>query len=99
MGIIDFVKHGVQEMMIARPDDKKAWIIYKHPDQTIPMHSQLTVDADEAAVFFRDGSVVGTLRSAGAGQRHVLSTQNIPFLGSLVDKFTGGNVFVTDLFF
>ncbi len=99
MGIIDFVKHGVQEMMIARPDDKKDLIVYKHPDRNIPMHSQLTVDADEAAVFFRDGSVVGVLRSAGAGQRHTLSSQNIPFLNGLVDKFTGGNLFVTDLFF
>ena len=99
MGILDFVKSGVQEMMIARPDDKKNLLVYKHADPTIPHYSQLTVDADEAAVFFRDGSLVGTLRTAGAGQRHTLSAQNIPFLSNLVDKFTGGNVFVTDLFF
>jgi membrane protease subunit (stomatin/prohibitin family) len=99
MGILDFVKSGVREMMIARPDDKKNLLVYKHPDATIPHWAQLTVDADEAAVFFRDGSVVGTLRTAGAGQRHTLSAQNIPFLSNLVDKFTGGNVFVTDLFF
>ncbi len=99
MGIFDFVKQGVREMMIARPDDKKSLLVYKHPDPTIPMFSQLTVDADEAAVFFRDGAVVGTLRTAGAGQRHQLSTQNIPFLSSIVDKFTGGNIFTTDLFF
>lgn len=99
MGILDFVKSGVREMMITRPDDKKNLLVYKHPDATIPHWAQLTVDADEAAVFFRDGSVVGTLRTAGAGQRHTLSAQNIPFLSNLVDKFTGGNVFVTDLFF
>ncbi|MEM9189348.1 MAG: SPFH domain-containing protein [Myxococcota bacterium] len=99
MGIMDFVKSGVQEMMIARPDDKKDLLVYKHPDATVPHWSQLTVDADEAAVFFRDGSIVGTLRTAGAGQRHTLSAQNIPFLSNLVDNFTGGNVFVTDLFF
>lgn len=99
MGIMDFVKKGVQEMMLARPDDKKNLLVWKHPDNTVPMYSQLTVDADEAAVFLRDGALVGTLRTAGAGQRHTLSSQNIPFLGGLVDKFTGGNVFVTDLFF
>ncbi len=99
MGIIDFVKRGVQEMMIARPDDKKNLLVWKHPETTIPHFSQLTVDADEAAVFFRDGAVVGTLRTAGAGQRHTLSAQNIPFLSNLVDSFTGGNIFVTDLFF
>lgn len=99
MGILDFVKTGVQELMIARPDDKKDLLVFKHPDPTIPHYSQLTVDADEAAVFLRDGALVGTLRTAGAGQRHTLSAQNVPFLSNLVDKFTGGNVFVTDLFF
>ncbi|MFK7990050.1 MAG: SPFH domain-containing protein [Sandaracinaceae bacterium] len=99
MGIMDFIKQGTQEMMIARPDAAKQHIVYKHPEQTIPMFSQLTVDADEAAVFFRDGSLVGVLRTAGAGQRHTLSTGNIPFLSNLVDSFTGGNIFITDLYF
>jgi membrane protease subunit (stomatin/prohibitin family) len=99
MGIMDFIKQGTREMMIARPDAQKRFIVYKHPENTIPMFSQLTVDADEAAVFFRDGSLVGVLRTAGAGQRHTLSTGNIPFLSNLVDSFTGGNIFVTDLYF
>ena len=97
--VFGFVKDGVQEMLIHRPDDKKDLIIFKHPEQTIPNFSQLTVDADEAAVFFRDGSVVGVMRTAGAGQRHQLSSQNIPFLGQLLDKVTGGNIFITDLYF
>ena len=50
MGIMDFVKGGVKEMMIARPDEKKSLVVYKHPDQNIPFWSQLTVDSDEAAV-------------------------------------------------
>jgi len=97
--VFNFVKDGIQEMLIHRPDDKKDLIVYKHPEQTIPMKSQLTVDADEAAVFFRDGSVVATLRSAGPGQRHTLDSQNIPILGQLVDRVTGGNIFITDLYF
>ena len=99
MGIMDFIRTGTQEMMIARPDAAKQYIVYKHPELTIPMFSQLTVDADEAAVFFRDGALVGVLRTAGAGQRHTLSTGNIPFLSNLVDSFTGGNIFVTNLYF
>lgn len=99
MGILDFIKSGVGDLMIARPDSAKDQLVYKHPDQTIPNRAQLTVDADEAAVFFKDGSIVGTLRSAGVGHRHTLSTESIPFLDRIVDKFTGGNVFVTDLFF
>ncbi len=96
---MDFVRGGVREMMIARPDSAKGLIVYKHPEQTIPKYAQLTIDADEAVVFFRDGSLVGVLRTAGVGQRHTLDTQNIPFLSNLVDSFTGGNVFVTDLYF
>src|SRR5690242_16852613 len=99
MGIMDFIRNGVQEMMLARPDEHKNLIVWKHPEGTIPAYSQLTVAADEAAVFFRDGANVGTLRTAGAGQRHTLTTGNIPFLSRFVDSFTGGNIFKTDLFF
>jgi membrane protease subunit (stomatin/prohibitin family) len=95
MGIMDFVKSGTRELMIARPDNLKHLIVYKHPDQTIPFWSQLTVDSDEVALFFKDGRYVGAL---GPG-RHTLQTQNIPFLGQIVDKFTGGNVFISEVFF
>jgi len=95
MGIINFVKGGVKELAIARPDEAKGDIIYKHPDQTIPMKAQLTVDADELALFFKDGVMVG---SFGPG-RHTLDAQSIPFLGQLIDKFTGGNVFLAEVFF
>ncbi|MEM7518241.1 MAG: SPFH domain-containing protein, partial [Planctomycetota bacterium] len=95
MGLIDWFKRGVSEMMVARPDDAKSQVVWKHPDTTIPMKSQLTVESDEVAVFFRDGKVVGEL---GPG-RHTLETDNIPFLSDLIDKFTGGNVFIAEVFF
>lgn len=95
MGILDFVKGGVREMAIARPDSAKDLWVYKHPDQTIPWKAQLTVDQDEIAMFFKNGQYVGSL-SAG---RHTLDGNNIPFLGQLVDKFTGGNVFISEVFF
>lgn len=95
MGIIDFVKGGVKELAIARPDEFKNHIVYKHPDQTIPMKAQLTVEADELALFFRDGKLVGQL---GPG-RHTLDSSNIPFLGQLVDKFTGGNLWIAEVYF
>src|SRR5690606_35054512 len=82
-------------MMIARDDAFKDKVVYKHPDQTFPFWSQLTVDSDEVCLFFKDGQYVGAL---GPG-RHTLQTQNIPFLNALVDKFTGGNVFISELFF
>ncbi len=95
MGVMDFFKRGVREMMIARPDEAKAQVVWKHPDPTIPMKSQLTVEADEKAVFFKDGKVVATL-DAG---RHTLDSANLPFLSNLVDSFTGGNVFIAEVFF
>jgi membrane protease subunit (stomatin/prohibitin family) len=95
MGIISFIKGGVAELAIARPDAAKSFWVYKHPDQTIPMKAQLTVDSDEVALFFKDGKFVGSL-SAG---RHTLDGASIPFLGQLVDKFTGGNVFIAEVFF
>jgi membrane protease subunit (stomatin/prohibitin family) len=95
MGIISFIKGGVAELAIARPDIAKDQWVYKHPDQTIPMKAQLTVDSDEVALFFKDGKYVGSF-SAG---RHTLDASNIPFLGQLIDKFTGGNVFICEVFF
>jgi membrane protease subunit (stomatin/prohibitin family) len=99
MGIFDFITNGVRELTIARPDDKKHLIVFKHPDKSIPSYAQLTVDADEAAVFVRDGAVVGVLRTLGVGERHTLDTENVPFLDQILDKFTGANVFTTDLYF
>jgi membrane protease subunit (stomatin/prohibitin family) len=95
MGIVSFIKGGVRELAIARPDNAKNAIVYKHPDPTIPMLSQLTVYADECAVFFRDGKVVGIMEAG----RHTLDSKNIPFLSNLVDSFTGGNVFRAEVFF
>ncbi|PID38152.1 MAG: antifreeze protein [Proteobacteria bacterium] len=95
MGILDFVKKGVSEMMIARPPETKGLIIYKHPDPTIPMKSQLTVDQDDVALFFRDGKIVGLVQPG----RHTMDSSNIPFLSNLVDSFTGGNVLKAEVYF
>jgi membrane protease subunit (stomatin/prohibitin family) len=95
MGVIDWFKRGTSEMMVARPDAAKSQVVWKHPDPTIPMKSQLTVESDEKAVFFRDGKVVAVL---GPG-RTTLESENLPFLSNLVDSFTGGKVFLAEVFF
>lgn len=95
MGVLDFVKNSAKEMMVARPDNLKHLIVYKHPNQNVVYGTQLTVDADEVAVFFKDGRVMGVLPPG----RHTLHTQNIPFLNSIVTSFTGGNVFISEIFF
>src|SRR5262245_14108094 len=95
MGIGDWFKRNTNELVIARPDEAKAFVVWKHKDPTIPKFSQLTVNSDEQAVFFRDGKVVGTLPPG----RHTLDSTNIPFLSNLLDSFTGGRLFITEVFF
>jgi membrane protease subunit (stomatin/prohibitin family) len=85
----------VEREFIALPDQYKDQLVYKWPDTNIRNLSQLTVEQDEAAVFFRDGKVVGTI---GAGVS-TLNSSEIPFLGSLVDAETGGNYFKSELYF
>lgn len=80
---------------IARPDPYKAEILFKWPDTNIRKRSQVTVEQDEVAVFFRDGTVRGTLQPGVS----TLDSSEIPFLGDLVDTFTGGNYFKTELYF
>lgn len=87
--------HEVRREFIARPDQFKGQILYKWPDQNIRRWSQLTVEQDELAVFFRDGRVQGTI-SPG---RCTLDSSEIPFLGILVDAASGGNLFRTELYF
>jgi membrane protease subunit (stomatin/prohibitin family) len=84
-------------MMVARPDNMKHLLVYKHPDGNIPTYSRLTVDLDECAVFFKSGSppTVGALPPG----RYPLSTENIPFLNNFITSFTGGNVFQAEVFF
>src|SRR5690606_973337 len=79
----------------ARADEAKDLIIYKYPENNVRLATQLTVDADEVAIFVKDGQVAGKL----AAGRHTLDSANIPFIGSLIDKFTGGNLFIAEIFF
>ncbi len=85
----------VRREFIARPDSAKGQILYKWPDSNIRKWTQLTVEQDETAVFFRDGLVQGTVQPG----RSTLDSSEIPFLGKLVDAASGGNVFKTELYF
>ena len=80
---------------IARPDAYKAEIVFKWPDENIRRRSQVTVEQDESAVFFRDGTVRGILQPGVS----TLESSEVPFLGDLVDSATGGNYFKTELYF
>lgn len=95
MGIFNSIGKEIQREFIARPDEAKDFIIYKHPDANIRKFSQLTVEADEVCIFFRDGKVAGVIKPG----RVTLDASNIPFLGMLIDAASGGNLFVTEVYF
>lgn len=95
MGIFSSIKEEAQRNFIARPEEAKDQIVYQHPERNIRMMTQLTVNADEVALFVKDGQVKGTL-TAG---HHSLDANNIPFLSALLEKVTGGNLFVAQLYF
>ncbi len=95
MGIFDFLKKEVKREFIARPDDSKDLIVYKWPDTNIRMLTQLTVQQDEVAVFFKKGVVVGALEAG----THTLDGASIPFLSGLIDAATGGNFLLSELYF
>src|SRR5260370_11697075 len=80
---------------IARADAYKGEIVFKWPDENIRRRSQVPVEQDETAVFFRDGTVRGMLKPGVS----TLESSEIPFLGDLVDSVTGGNFFKTELYF
>src|SRR5215813_10951413 len=95
MSIFQTIKDESKRNFIARADEAKDDIIYKYPEHNIRMMTQLTVASDEIALFVKDGKVEGKL---GPG-RHNLDTNNVPFVSRLLEKFTGGNLFVAEVFF
>src|SRR6202171_6332438 len=85
----------VRREFIARADTAKGQIWLKWPDATILNVTQLTVEQDELAIFFRNGRVQGTIQPG----RVTLDSSEIPFLGILVDAASGGNLLRTELYF
>src|SRR2546427_5325574 len=85
----------VRREFIARPDTAKGQILFKWPDTNIRKLTQLTVEQDELAVFFRDGRIQGTIQPG----RVTLDSSEIPFLGILVDAASGGDPFFTPPYF
>ncbi len=61
-------------------------LIYKCPEEDFNTGSTLIVQEGEEAVFLNDG-IVQNVFTAG---RHVLSTDNYPFLSRIVNAFSGG---------
>jgi membrane protease subunit (stomatin/prohibitin family) len=95
MGLFDGIKGETQQQFLARPDSSKDLVLYKWPETNIRMMSVVTVQPDEWAYFIKQGQVAGYLQ----GGQHKLDGAQIPFLGGLIDSFTGGNVLMAELYF
>ncbi|MFQ6395129.1 SPFH domain-containing protein [Nocardia sp. KC 131] len=80
---------------IAVPEDRKNQLVFKWPDLNIRRYSRVIVNADEMALFVKSGQVVATM---GPG-RHRVDADELPVLGALVDKVTGGNFYRAELYF
>ena len=80
---------GFQPKFIEWKDATPNDIVWRYPEEVIPWSSVVVVKEWERAVFYRDGKVYGVL---GPG-RHVLDTQNVPFLQGLVEGIYGESIF------
>lgn len=96
MGIFSSIANEAKRNFIARPNENRGDIIYKHPEHNIRLMTQLTCQPDEMVIFVNEGRVAGKL---GPGGTHVLDTKNVPFLSALLEKVTGGNLFVAEIYF
>jgi membrane protease subunit (stomatin/prohibitin family) len=85
----------LNRQFIARPDTAKEDILYKWPDMTIRKLTQVTVQPDETALFFKEGKLAGALPQG----RSTLDGALIPFLGDIVDWASGGNMYRAELYF
>jgi membrane protease subunit (stomatin/prohibitin family) len=95
MGLFSSFTNETKRNFVARPDEAKQDILYKYPEKNIRTMTQLTCQPDEVAIFVKGGKVMGKL---GPGT-HSLDSSNIPFLSAILEKFTGGNLFVAELYF
>lgn len=72
------------------------YFVWKSPIQDFETGSVLTVFESQTALFYLNGVCVGEL---GAG-RHILETENIPFLKNIFSKVTGDkNIFHAQVYF
>jgi len=90
-----FHPNDLNRQFIARPDTAKEDILYKWPDMTIRKLTQVTVQPDETALFFKEGKLAGTLPQG----RSTMDGALIPFLGDIVDWASGGNMYRAELYF
>lgn len=72
---------------IIKYEGDNSTFIWKHPCEDFNSLTQLIVHESQEAIFFMNGQALDRF---GAG-RHTLETQNIPKLGKILNRTTGGD--------
>ncbi|MFC4911271.1 SPFH domain-containing protein [Actinomadura gamaensis] len=80
---------------IAVPDERKGQLVFKWPDVNIRRFTKAIVNADQMAMFVNTGQIVQML---GPG-RHTIDAEELPGLGAVIDRLTGGNAYRAELYF
>ena len=96
MGLFDGFKGEVQQQFIARPDSSKDLVLYKWPETNIRAALGRHRPAGRVGVLHQDRA---RSPATSQGGQHKLDGAQIPFLGGLIDSFTGGNVLMAELYF
>ena len=71
---------------IIKYEGDNSTFVWKHPDEDFNSLTQLIVHESQEAIFFMNGQALDLF---GPG-RYTLETQNIPVLGKMLNKATGG---------
>ena len=72
---------------IIKYEGDNSTFIWKHPCEDFNSLTQLIVHESQEAIFFMNGQALDLF---GAG-RHTLETQNIPKIGKILNRVTGGD--------
>ena len=70
-------------------------LVWRSPIEDFETGSVLTVKESQTALFYLNGECVGELYAG----RHILETENIPFLNRLFSRIAGGNIFHAQIYF
>ncbi|KYG90907.1 SPFH domain-containing protein [Metasolibacillus sp. FSL H7-0170] len=72
------------------------WVIYKYPTENIKLGSTLIVNEGQVALFVKGGQVCDAFPSGS----YVLSTNNLPIIGSIVNFAYGGKTpFTAEIYY
>ena len=71
---------------VIKNESTQPCLIWKHPEEDFATNSQLIVSESEEALFYKEGVIVNSF----SGGRYTLNTNNIPILGGIIKKFSGG---------